>query len=83
MKAIVLYQTDQWLSYGSRELLGVFTSKREYRKALKKIGASDLQVEMLISKGQSLCTGSDFEFIAESIDLNTITVEIIPQPNYV
>jgi hypothetical protein len=51
---ILLYKTDFHHSYSSRDLIGVFSSKRKFISAVKKIITADLKQDPQDKEGQEL-----------------------------
>lgn len=70
MKLFILYRTDEWHSYSSRETIGVFSSERRMRKALKDNKANEEQIEATLQYRQSQLSNKGFEFELEEIALN-------------
>lgn len=72
MRIWVLFRTNPWHNYSSYEMIGVFDSIEESRKALVKAGANEEQIEQCLYSGlnQSQCNNTDFEFEKQSMDIN-------------
>ena len=72
----VLYRTDGWNSYTSRELLVVAGSIRRCCKVAKDDGATEEQIEDL--RGyyhQSQCTGNGHEYDIDTYTLNESLID--------
>ena len=71
-KIYALYRTDNWHTYGSRELLVVAGSIRRCCKVAKDDGATKEQIEDLRGyRHQSQCTdGTDYEYDIDTYTLN-------------
>lgn len=70
MKLFILYRTDEWHSCSNREMIGVFSSERCMRKALKDNNASEEQIEQMYQYRQSQLNNRGFEFERVEITLN-------------
>ena len=70
-KINALYRTDNWHTYGSRELLVVAGSIRRCCKVAKDDGATKEQIKDLRGyRHQSQCNESDYEYDIDEYTLN-------------
>lgn len=87
MKAILIYQTNAWHEYSSRELIGIATTEkkrdviirkylREYLEEKPHRDEIDDALEQIRSMGQTQClsSGFDIEIDTETVEMNQLTI---------
>jgi hypothetical protein len=88
MEAKILYKTDHWHSYSSRDLIGVFTNRQTFIRTIRKLIKDDLK-DRDSDENETYTEAvnwqvdfflnhgqthglQNFEIVSETIDLNTI-----------
>lgn len=77
MQVSVLFLTDEWHSYDSFCIIGVFDNDDDMRKALKENKATEEQIEQTLSdsmQSSSSDKGIGYEFVRQDWIINDFDV---------
>lgn len=77
MQVSVLFLTDEWHSYDSFRIIGVFDNDDDMRKALKENKATEEQIEQTLSdsmQSSSSDEGIEYEFVRQDWIINDFDV---------
>lgn len=77
MQVSVLFLTDEWHSYDSFRIIGVFDNDDNMRKALKENKATEEQIEQTLSdsmQSSSSDEGIEYEFVRQDWIINDFEV---------
>lgn len=77
MQVSVLFLTDEWHSYDSFRIIGVFDNDDDMRKALKENKATEEQIEQTLSdsmQSSSSDEGIEYEFVRQDWIINDFEV---------
>ena len=69
MKIYLVYETDVWFTYGSRELLGAFNSKETLMETLVNKGVLDYDDATYLMEHRQMKKG-DIGYDIETVKLN-------------
>lgn len=70
IRLYALYRTDSWLTYASREFIGIYSDLSKLVKGMMKNHATPNQIHEVCEQGQSQCNNTNYEFIYDEVTIN-------------